>query len=106
MIFDGLDGRRDDDGLYLFFPYNLSDGERLYLVQFIPGETVANRDRPLQLQGFVLSIWLMGLGFFLVWIIATGLMLRRIANRTAKLSNWTQSLGLEDRDAEKPGFWL
>ena len=96
------DGQFGD--VFLLFPYRLSDGEQLYLVQHIPASAVDDRDQVANLGDLMIGIWIAGLVMLLLWLAATVWILRRISHRTDMLARWANVIGMENRDAGHPDF--
>jgi len=99
-----IDIGNDDDDLILFFPYQLSDGQTLYLVEQIPSAALDVRDDTFQINNLLLLVWLVGLGFVLVWVVGTAWVTRRINRRAQRLAQWARALRPGSLSSEPPDF--
>jgi len=91
-----------DAGLHLLLTYKMVDGETLYLVQHLSEEALEKSDE--SIEHLIILMWLAGLTFLLVIILANAWLLRRVSSRTSRLSQWTQTLTANERNALPPDF--
>lgn len=93
----------EDEEFVLFFPYDLSDGRRLYLIQQV--SVAASEDSvPITHLNALLLGWSIGLGALILVFLTTGWMLRRIGNALGRLSRWARTLSSAGPALTRPEF--
>lgn len=87
----------------LFFPYDLSDGRRLYLIQQV-SVAASEGSVPITHLNALLLGWSVGLGVLILVFLTTGWMLRRIGNALDRLSRWAHTLSSAPSALTRPEF--
>lgn len=97
------DGVEDED-FVLFFPYDLADGVRLYLIQQVSTGAQEDRVPVTHLNALIVLLWSVGLGALILVFSTTGWVLRRIGNAMGRLSQWARTLSTAGPDPTRPEF--
>lgn len=94
----------EDEDLVLFFPYDLADGQRLYLIQQVPAGATEDSVPVTHLNALIALVWSVGLGALILVFVTTGWVLRRIGNAMGRLSQWAHTLTSAAPESTRPEF--
>ena len=94
----------EEEDFVLFFPYDLADGPRLYLIQQVSSGATGDRGVVTHLNALIALVWSAGLGALILVFLTTGWVLRRIGNAMGRLSQWARTLSAAAAEVTRPEF--
>jgi len=103
LIMEEMDDSQNQYFTFLAFPYDLYDGQRLYLIKIFTQaddlpEAFTRSDR----AGFLILI--LGIGFILCIILMVQFLFRKVSGSVEILSLWAATLNQENLEKQRPDF--
>ena len=97
------DGVEDED-FVLFFPYDLADGQRLYLIQQVSSRAREDGRAVYPFNALIILVWSAGLGALVLVFVTTSWVLRRTGKAMGRLSRWARTLASAPPGSTRPEF--